>query len=47
MAGGAVLISLQGAMVDGLGVELSYLLPLGCFVVIAGFAAASCRTASL
>lgn len=36
--GGALITPLQGAMVDGLGVSYSYLLPLICFVVIGSYA---------
>jgi len=38
IVGGAVLTPLQGALVDSVGVNLSYLLPLVCFLVIAAFA---------
>jgi len=41
IVGGAILTPLQGAMVDHFGASLSYLLPLGCFLVIAAFAASS------
>jgi FHS family L-fucose permease-like MFS transporter len=45
IVGGAILTPLQGALVDSVGVNLSYLLPLACFVVIAAFAAANRRSA--
>lgn len=38
IVGGAVITPMQGAMVDTLGVNLSYLLPLSCFVVIGLYA---------
>lgn len=45
IVGGAILTPLQGALVDSIGVNYSYLIPLGCFVVIAAFAASSRKTA--
>ncbi|MBN2164805.1 MAG: L-fucose:H+ symporter permease [Marinilabiliaceae bacterium] len=36
--GGALLTPLQGALIDMIGVDLSYLLPLICFVVIGAYA---------
>jgi FHS family L-fucose permease-like MFS transporter len=41
--GGALITPLQGAMIDRFNVDLSYLLPLVCFVVIGGFAMASSK----
>jgi len=35
--GGALITPLQGALIDKVGVSLSYLLPLVCFVVIAAY----------
>lgn len=36
--GGALITPLQGALIDYIGVDLSYLLPLLCFVVIGAYA---------
>jgi FHS family L-fucose permease-like MFS transporter len=36
--GGALITPLQGALIDFIGVDLSYLLPLLCFVVIGAYA---------
>ncbi|MBN1181459.1 MAG: L-fucose:H+ symporter permease [Bacteroidales bacterium] len=36
--GGALITPLQGALIDWMGVSLSYFLPLLCFVVIGGYA---------
>lgn len=44
IVGGAILTPLQGALVDAVGVNFSYLLPLACLVVIAGFAMTSRQT---
>ncbi|MEM6365508.1 MAG: hypothetical protein AAF745_13860 [Planctomycetota bacterium] len=38
IVGGAVITPLQGLMEDSMGVNLSYLLPLGCFFVIGAYA---------
>jgi FHS family L-fucose permease-like MFS transporter len=35
--GGALITPLQGALIDKVGVSLSYLLPLVCFIVIAAY----------
>ena len=36
--GGALFPLLQGALVDAWGAPLSYIVPLMCFVVVAGYA---------
>jgi FHS family L-fucose permease-like MFS transporter len=36
--GGALITPLQGALIDQVGVNLSYLLPLFCFIVIGIYA---------
>ena len=36
--GGALITPLQGALIDQIGVNLSYLLPLVCFIVVGAFA---------
>ncbi len=41
--GGAIITPLQGIMVDKMGVGLSYLLPLGCFIVIGAYALFNAR----
>jgi len=41
--GGALITPLQGAMIDWMGGDLSYLLPLVCFVVIGGYSFMSAR----
>ncbi|MEM1070850.1 MAG: L-fucose:H+ symporter permease [Planctomycetota bacterium] len=38
IVGGAIITPLQGLMEDSMGVNLSYLLPLGCFLVIGAYA---------
>jgi FHS family L-fucose permease-like MFS transporter len=43
IVGGAILTPLQGALVDGFGASISYLLPLACFVLIFAFAIHSNR----
>ncbi len=35
--GGAVLTALMGLLSDAWGIDVAYLVPLGCFLVVAGY----------
>ena len=42
--GGALLTPLQGMVSDAAGINMSYLVPLGCFVVVLLYALSCCKT---
>lgn len=42
--GGALLTPLQGMVSDAAGINMSYLVPLGCFVVVLFYALSCCKT---